>query len=252
MQNLSNPSDLPLPGSSVAAAAAATDGPAACGEPVTTRIEVYVAIDGGHHVLDGVRYFCSAHADGIIEALGWDTGDNRAVRTEVPESDRRCGSGMDFTSISPDTAELLHRLDRRLRDADDRELEAYKLGHADGFAEGLTRAIDPDSLPETEATKAAERRAKESNGLGHTLAVFKLGWKVGRGTRKTDFERAVKLAMQMIEERRADAELDALVAHLGGKPLSEMTADELTALADAAHAIGFAIVDERHAREAAA
>lgn len=71
-----------------------------CGEPATTRIEIYVPRDGvarGH--LDGILYACLRHADDILEVIGWaPTGAVTTVRSWLIDSDIHCGSGWDFVA----------------------------------------------------------------------------------------------------------------------------------------------------------
>lgn len=70
-----------------------------CGEPATTRIEIYVPRDGearGH--LDGILYHCEQHAGEILEVISWDTGNITTRRTSLRDPNIRCGSGWDFVA----------------------------------------------------------------------------------------------------------------------------------------------------------
>lgn len=98
--------------------------------------------------------------------------------------------------------EALCRIDDKLKAAKEAAYDAgHEAGYAEGYTDGLSRALDPGSIPETPATREAEK--KTARGLRATLIVFKLGWKVGRGVRKTDYGRAVDLAVRILEERQA-------------------------------------------------
>lgn len=72
----------------------------ACGEPATTRIELFAARDGrAHGSLDGVMYLCDRHADEFVEAANWDsTGTISPHRTALTDRDILCGTGWDFVA----------------------------------------------------------------------------------------------------------------------------------------------------------
>lgn len=131
--------DNPTPEFTAAVAAAVGD-IFNCGEPATTRIEIYIPSETlGHHVLDGVSYYCDRHAGEILEVISWDTDDSiRVERTALTDQDKACGSGWDFTALNAETVELMVRLSHRLRDADRRERQAFASGYVQGVTARLT------------------------------------------------------------------------------------------------------------------
>lgn len=150
-----------------------------------------------------------------VRMLGeWEHGasltdwEREAILARFPETVVRPGpvSKADEDEI----VEALCRIDGKLKAAREDEEAAYSAGHEDGYAagyaDGLSRAIDPDSIGQTDATRAVEEKAKDARGLRATLSVFQLGWKIGRGVRKTDYKRAVDLAVRILEERQAAKE----------------------------------------------
>jgi hypothetical protein len=74
-----------------------------CGDPATTRIEIYTPGDGhAHSKLDGVTYTCDRHAAELLEVISWDSIGMTPHSVKLPEdTEKKCGTGYDFVAMRP-------------------------------------------------------------------------------------------------------------------------------------------------------
>lgn len=207
-----------------------------CGELATTRIEIFSPIDGrAHGRLDGAMYLCDRHSVDFAEVA---VGEVTIYRTPlaVQHGNILCGHGWDFvagkgigldeesTDVFGDDHPVIEEAILHICNEDlgllpytRRQFAARMLGEWEHEASLTDRerevilsrfpeTVDREALAriaddEEPATCAADK--KTARGLRATMIVFRLGWRIGRGLKKTDYQRAVDLAVRILEERQA-------------------------------------------------